>query len=591
MNLIANPYLHRTAITNDRDFFGRSRELATIFSRIDAAQPQSVSVVGERRIGKSSLLRAILCQAAKFLRSPECCIFVFLDLQEKMYADVPQFFASLTEEIALACRDPAIANQPPTYENVRKLVVELERRGMKLVLLLDEFEALTQSRNFSVEFFNFLRSLPNNHPVSFILTSARELHELCHSREIAGSPFFNIFHRLSLGCFLPEEARELIDRPSRAAGHPLELYTAFIIRMAGYFPFFLQLGCSAFFEFHRQHPQEDQPDLSVIWQLFCEEAENHFEYMWNHLRERERAVCLKIKARKNLSEADRRFLDILIRRGYAHPNTAGSSLFSDAFDVFLETRTAVEVARRKTQRPEFNEMEIAKQVQQRLFPQRIPSLPTLECAGCCKQARDVGGDYYDFLDLSPGRVGLVLADISGKGISAALLMANLQANLRSQCMAGLGDLPPLLQTVNRLFYDSTESSCYATLFFGIYEDSTRRLSYVNCGHIPPLLLRRDGRVEQLMATARVLGMFEDWECSTGALQLGPDDTLVIFTDGITEAMNDDAEEFGHDRFLRFLRASLHLTVASLVDAVVTAVQEFRGHERGDDLTLVVARAR
>src|SRR5439155_20835875 len=135
----------------------------------------------------------------------------------------------------------ALADQPPTYGNVRKLVVELERRGMKLVLLLDEFEALTQRHNFTVEFFNFLRSLPNNHPVSFILTSARELHELCHSKEIAGSPFFNIFHKLSLGCFLPEEARELINQPSRAAGYPLEPYTAFIVRMAGYFPFLLQL--------------------------------------------------------------------------------------------------------------------------------------------------------------------------------------------------------------------------------------------------------------------------------------------------------------------------------------------------------------
>ena len=168
----------------------------------------------------------------------------------------------------------------------------------------------------------------------------------------------------------------------------------------------------------------------------------------------------------------------------------------------------MEVERRSAQ-----EMQYARQVQSRLLPQQAPSLKTLDCAGKCIQTRAVGGDYYDFLDLGSGRLGLVLADISGKGMSAALLMANLQANLRGQYALALEDVPHLLRSVNRLFYKNTETSHYATMFFAVYDDETRRLRYVNCGHNPPMLLRANGELERLEATATVLGLFEEWDCS------------------------------------------------------------------------------
>jgi hypothetical protein len=136
-----------------------------------------------------------------------------------MHGDVLNFFSALTEGIALARKDAVIAESRPTYENVRTLVARLSRDRVKLVLLLDEFEAITLNRNFTIEFFSFLRSLPNNYSVSFIVSSAHELQEFCHSREIAGSPFFNIFHKLNLGCLAPEEAHELIVRPSRGASN------------------------------------------------------------------------------------------------------------------------------------------------------------------------------------------------------------------------------------------------------------------------------------------------------------------------------------------------------------------------------------
>src|SRR5271157_641878 len=202
------------------------------------------------------------------------------------------------------------------------------------------------------------------------------------------------------------------------------------------------------------------------------------------------------------------------------------------------------------------EMEIARQVQSRLLPQQAPSLKTLDCAGECIQTRAVGGDYYDFLDFGSGRLGLVLADISGKGISGALLMANLQANLRSQYATALEDLPRLLRSVNHLFYKNTENNNYATTFFAVYDDENRLLRYVNCGHNPPVLLRADGRVERLGATATVLGLFEEWDCSVAELQLAEGDVLVIYTDGISEAGESDdgdSEEFGEERLLAAIR--------------------------------------
>jgi sigma-B regulation protein RsbU (phosphoserine phosphatase) len=247
------------------------------------------------------------------------------------------------------------------------------------------------------------------------------------------------------------------------------------------------------------------------------------------------------------------------------------------------------------------EMEIARQVQARLFPQKPPAMRTLEYTGGCIQARKVGGDYYDFLELCPGRLAMVLADIAGKGVSGALLMANLQANLRSQYALAVDDLPRLLASVNRLFYENSGDASYATLFFADYDDSSRKLRYANCGHLPPLLLRASGssqdrvsetpKVEWLSSTCTVVGLFEAWQCEIAEVELAAGDTLVLYTDGITEAENVDGEEFGASRLLDTLGSHSHLPAVLLLQAVVGAVQQFSGgSEQQDDITLVIARS-
>ena len=248
-------------------------------------------------------------------------------------------------------------------------------------------------------------------------------------------------------------------------------------------------------------------------------------------------------------------------------------------------------ARLEVERRTAREMEIAHDVQAKLLPQNRPVLATVDYAAVCLQARIVGGDYFDFVSFSPDQFGLVLADISGKGISAALLMASLQANLRAQYAQAPDDLARVLGSVNKVFYDSTASNHYATLFFGVYDERTRRLQYANCGHLPPIMLRDSGEVERLLVTAPVVGLFDKWECRTVNIELRPGDVVVVFTDGVSDATADDGEEFGEERLIALVKRHRALPAADLLDAIVREVRAHSGPEQFDDLTLIVARAR
>ena len=277
-----------------------------------------------------------------------------------------------------------------------------------------------------------------------------------------------------------------------------------------------------------------------------------------------------------------------------------ASVASQAGVALESFRLGEKVAERiEAERRAAQEMEFARQVQTRLFPQKRPFMKALEYAGECIPARTVGGDYYDFLELRPGRLGMVLADIAGKGVPGALLMANLQANLRSQYAMAVDDLPRLLASVNRLFFQSTDDASYATLFFADYDEESRLLRYANCGHLPALLLRSSGKsqadndpaanIEWLHSTCPVLGMFENWHSEIAEVRLAPGDTFVLYTDGITEAENVDREEFGEHRLLDILRSQAHLPVAQLLAKIVDVARQFGGGEQQDDITLVIAR--
>lgn len=244
-----------------------------------------------------------------------------------------------------------------------------------------------------------------------------------------------------------------------------------------------------------------------------------------------------------------------------------------------------EAERRATQ-----EIEIAKQVQARLFPQIHPAAKTLDYAGVCLQARQVGGDYFDFLDLGQHRLGLVIGDVSGKGIAAALLMANLQANLRSQCTMALTHPELFLGSVNRLFYENTTDNAYASLFFAEYDDDTQRLRYANCGHLSGLIVRADHSCERLDSNGTLLGLFQQWDCSIGECQLCPGDMLALYTDGITEACNATGEEFGENSLLDRLYRYRDTSCEAAVQSIANEVRALNA-EQQDDITLILARCK
>jgi phosphoserine phosphatase RsbU/P len=239
----------------------------------------------------------------------------------------------------------------------------------------------------------------------------------------------------------------------------------------------------------------------------------------------------------------------------------------------------------KLERRVKSELEIARNVQQKLFPHESRRLATIDYSGRCVPAREVSGDYYDFLEVGERGLGFVLADVSGKGVAAALLMANLQACFRSQPHAALRQPATMLRAVNKLFYESTPPEHFATLFFADYDDRTRKLRYANCGHLPPFLLRADGSVERLASTATVLGVFSNWDSEERTVDLLPGDMLVLFSDGVTESGLESGNEFGEDGLLSVIRASQGSDAETLVDRVVRAVSG----DRGDDVTVVAIR--
>jgi sigma-B regulation protein RsbU (phosphoserine phosphatase) len=265
-----------------------------------------------------------------------------------------------------------------------------------------------------------------------------------------------------------------------------------------------------------------------------------------------------------------------------------------------------------------NELAIAQEVQAQLFPRQVSEIESLEVHGFCRPARTVSGDYYDFLNASSHKMILAVGDISGKGISAALLMATIHSAVRAYsveslpqlrepmavgAVAGSGrmmatfpdglDVSPsaLLSLLNHQLYESTPAEKYATLFLGIYDGRTHRLTYSNGGHLPPILISADGSVRKLEAGGTVVGLFDNLSYDEGAVEMAPGEILVAYSDGVTEPENEFGE-FGEARLIDLVRQNRHLPLSQISQTVTLAVDDWIGDkEQPDDVTLVLARAR
>jgi sigma-B regulation protein RsbU (phosphoserine phosphatase) len=265
-----------------------------------------------------------------------------------------------------------------------------------------------------------------------------------------------------------------------------------------------------------------------------------------------------------------------------------------------------------------NELAIAQEVQAQLFPRQISELESLEVHGFCRPARTVSGDYYDFLSASSHKLILAVGDISGKGISAALLMATIHSAVRAYSMenlpqmrepvavgavAGAGrvlaawpegvEVSPaaLLSLLNHQLFESTPPEKYATLFLGIYDGRSRHLTYSNGGHLPPILIGQDGAIRRLETGGTVIGLFDNMTYAEGAVEMHPGEIFLAFSDGVTEPENDFGE-FGEQRLIDLVRDNRHLPLPQISQIVTAAVDDWIGdNEQPDDVTLVLARAR
>lgn len=239
-----------------------------------------------------------------------------------------------------------------------------------------------------------------------------------------------------------------------------------------------------------------------------------------------------------------------------------------------------------------SEIEIAREVQNQLFPREVPELRTLHVKAVCQPARLVSGDYYDYEAVGDGKIALAIADVAGKGISAALLMAALQSSLRTQLEArretGLST-SLLVSNLNRQLFATTSSEKYATFCLGIYDEPSSQFTYTNAGHLPPLLVR-NGEVTRLDVNGTVVGAFPFAKYDESRLALQGGDLLVFYTDGVTEPENAYGEMFGEGRLVEVLSQNAHREDAEIIEIVMDSVRQWTGSdELQDDMTLLLAR--
>jgi serine/threonine protein kinase len=333
-----NPYLNRMMIKHREDFFGRVQEVKRIFARLNANPPGSISIVGDRKIGKSSLLSYVYNRQNRNtqLEDPDKTVMVFLDLQEEKQMSMEVFVKILLGIANYELRGRLdVSDCTLDLDGVKDMVKRLDGAGFRLALLLDEFEGVTTNSNFSLEFFSFLRFLANHYNVAYLTSSARDLQELCHTKEISDSPFFNIFSTMRLGAFQPHEADELIRVPSERAGRPLASHAGPILEMSGFFPFFLQMACSHAIEWLEEHPGARDPDFAEIRRRFETEAILHYRYIWDGFDPHERSTVLRVARGKSLPDSLKHVLGELETRHYVDGNDGKPRLFARPFADFV----------------------------------------------------------------------------------------------------------------------------------------------------------------------------------------------------------------------------------------------------------------
>lgn len=277
------------------------------------------------------------------------------------------------------------------------------------------------------------------------------------------------------------------------------------------------------------------------------------------------------KGGKDFTEDDQRLLAII---------AAQSAQVVENARLYEEERSLIKMQ---------EEFRLASQIQTDLLPKEFPKVPGYDIAGATFPARTIGGDYFDFIPIDDHEIAVCLGDVSGKGLPAALLMANLQASLRSQTHNG-NSVKECISRCNRQLYQSTSPEKFATLFYGILDTRSHTLTYCNAGHEPPFLMRASGELTRFSEGGTMIGIMDSFPFQETPVPLAPGDTLVVYSDGVSEAMNGDMEQFGEARIVDLLKENSSKSAAELIDRLVKGVRAHAGSApQYDDITILVVK--
>ena len=340
-----NPYRHHDQITEPERFYGRKGIITRIYSRIGVDRPQSMSIVGEPKIGKSSLLQILYHEQTKrdYLDDPDSCLYISMPLKEE-HLDGPQaFFQVVLDRVRNQTSALADTMAEPSYDGFGRLVEALESSERKLILFMDDFNMATQDKRFPLEFFSFLRSIANNYNTAYITTSHEELQKLCVSQEVGESPFFNIFTNVTLKGLAPDELAQLVAEPSQEAGASLQPFQDVIVDLAGYFPYLDQMACEILFSLQPDGTVLTSSTLEDLRTRFMAQAQPFFQGIWDGFSQQERDICQAVLNTGNPARQVEFVAKNLQRRGYLENENGAYRLFCASFRMFVAEQCGVDV--------------------------------------------------------------------------------------------------------------------------------------------------------------------------------------------------------------------------------------------------------
>ena len=343
-----NPYLKRDAIRDPEAFYGRRSEIGKIYSRVGAGRPQSVSIVGESHIGKSSLLQFIVHPSNRldFLSDPKQLIFVQANFKNKNRLKIPGFFEMIYKDLLDVFNGALELNVKPNYQGFKEVVQALDKQGYKLIMVFDEFSTITKNRNFDAEFYSYLRSLANNYNVAYLVASGRNLQTVCHSPEVSDSPFFNIFSNITLSQFNLKDTKKLILDPAEKLGVSFEPHVPFILDVAGQHPLFVQIACSVLFDRPQYAMAYDSAFYEGVKIDIAQQSLPYFQQIFDSLDDEKRQFLLHLAENKPVERSQEYLLTQLTKEGYARSHEGNNIVFSSIFVDFLFQQFGIRKSRK-----------------------------------------------------------------------------------------------------------------------------------------------------------------------------------------------------------------------------------------------------